>query len=86
VRELENAVERMVALATYSTIDYLDGEEVGATEPLGLKERVDAYERGLILAELKRAGWNRSEAARRLKIGRVTLLDKLKRHNVSEEE
>jgi two-component system response regulator HydG len=86
VRELENTVERMLALATGSTIDDLSGEEVGVTEPLGLKERVDAYERGLILAELKRAGWNRSEAARRLKIGRVTLLDKLKKHNVSEEE
>jgi two-component system response regulator HydG len=86
VRELENAVERMVALATDGTIDDIEGEMVGVTEPLGLKERVDAYERGLILAELKRAGWNRSEAARRLKVGRVTLLDKLKKHNVSEEE
>jgi two-component system, NtrC family, response regulator HydG len=86
VRELENAVERMVALATDSTIDDSGGAEVGATDPLGLKERVDAYERGLILAELKHSGWNRSEAARRLKIGRVTLLDKLKKHNVSEEE
>jgi two-component system, NtrC family, response regulator HydG len=86
VRELENAVERMLALATSSTIDDIEGGAVGVSEPLGLKERVDAYERGLILAELKRAGWNRSEAARRLKIGRVTLLDKLKKHNVSEEE
>ena len=69
VRELENAVERLVALASGSNIDDVEGEQVGVTEPLGLKERVDAYERGLILAELKRAGWNRSEAARRLKIG-----------------
>ncbi len=86
VRELENAVERMVALASGSTIDDVDSEEPATTEPLGLKERIDAYERGLILGELKRAGWNRSEAARRLKIGRVTLLDKLKKHNLSEGE
>lgn len=85
VRELENAVERLVALATDGYIEDLDGAEVGATEPLGLKERVEAYERGLILAELKRCGWNRSEAARRLKIGRVTLLDKLKKYRLSED-
>jgi two-component system response regulator HydG len=88
VRELENAVERLVALATDEVIDLLDGDGGGeprAAEPLGLKERVEAYERGLIRGELERTGWNRSEAARRLQIGRVTLLDKMKKYGFSEE-
>ncbi|MCK6550362.1 sigma-54 dependent transcriptional regulator [Myxococcota bacterium] len=84
VRELENAVERLVALSTTSEV-VDDLEDAGVTEPargLGLKERVEAYERGLILAELERTGWNKSETARRLDIARVTLLDKLKKYGL----
>jgi two-component system response regulator HydG len=84
VRELENAVERLVALSTTSEV-VDDLEEPGPTEPargLGLRERVEAYERGLILAELERNGWNKSETARRLDIARVTLLDKLKKYGL----
>ncbi|MEQ9543410.1 MAG: sigma-54 dependent transcriptional regulator, partial [Deltaproteobacteria bacterium] len=85
VRELENEVERLVALASDDLIEDL-GVDTGAETPLTLKARVDAYERGLILAELERTGWNRSEAARALGVGRVTLLDKLKRYGLSPEE
>jgi two-component system, NtrC family, response regulator HydG len=89
VRELSNLIERAVALAPEDgRIDSLDlpGGETTADasgEGLGLKERVDAFERGLILEELRRCSGNRSEAARRLRIGRVTLLDKLKRHGIT---
>ena len=48
----------------------------------GLKERVEAYERGLILDALRLAGGNRSEAARRLGIGRATLHDKLRKYGL----
>ncbi|NMO19730.1 sigma-54-dependent Fis family transcriptional regulator [Pyxidicoccus fallax] len=48
----------------------------------GLKERVEAYERGLILDALRIAGGNRSEAARRLGIGRATLHDKLRKYGL----
>ena len=82
VRELENTVERMVALSGGGLLDEdeLQEQEPSLDDPLGLKERVEAFERGLIREELRRCGGNRSEAARQLKIGRVTLLDKIKKY------
>ncbi|ABF92094.1 sigma-54 dependent DNA-binding reponse regulator [Myxococcus xanthus DK 1622] len=50
----------------------------------GLKERVEAYERGLVLDALRIAGGNRSEAARRLGIGRATLHDKLRKYGLDD--
>ncbi|MCA9552358.1 MAG: sigma-54-dependent Fis family transcriptional regulator [Myxococcales bacterium] len=83
VRELENAVERLVALSSGDTID--DLEPTGDAPPaLTLKQRVEAYERGLIVGTLQETGGNRSEAARRLGVGRVTLLDKLKKYGLAE--
>jgi len=87
VRELEHAIERMVALSPDGTLDLalLPG---GATAPspteLDLKSRVDAFERGLIVDALKAAGGNRSEAARRMGIARVTLYEKLAKHGLQD--
>lgn len=90
VRELEHTVERMVALGAGPVIDDdpfdptgTTGAAEGARHPIGLKERVAAFERGLIAEELERCGGNRSETARRLGVSRVTLLDKLKRYGLS---
>ncbi|WP_224242285.1 sigma-54-dependent transcriptional regulator [Hyalangium gracile] len=58
------------------------GREPTASASLGLKERVEAYERGLILDAMRLAGGNRSEAARRLGIGRATLHDKLRKYGM----
>ena len=83
VRELENRVEQLVALSGGGVISEeieFQGQGPAPSSPLGLRDRVEAFERGLILEELKRCGGNRSEAARRLKIGRVTLLDKLRKY------
>lgn len=82
VRELENTIERMVALSDGTHIGEL-GEDAAAL-PLGLKERVEAFERGLIVEALRAAGGNRSEAARRLGVQRVTLLDKLKKYGLDQ--
>jgi len=86
VRELEHRVERLVALSPGGEIGAAELEEAdaaGAQAPrLGLRERVEAFEKGLIATELRRCGGNRSEAARRLGIGRVTLLDKLKKYGL----
>ena len=57
------------------------GPDAGDAD-LGLKQRVEAFERGLVVAELRRCGGNKSEAARRLGIGRVTLLDKIKKYGI----
>ncbi|WP_224248390.1 helix-turn-helix domain-containing protein [Hyalangium gracile] len=47
-----------------------------------LREQVAAFERSLIARALEEAGGNQSEAARRLGLTRVTLIDKLKRHGL----
>jgi len=84
VRELENAMERWVALSPPEGLDPAllpgaSGAEADAGPPLSLRERVEAYERGLVVEALRGAGGNRSEAARRLGISRVTLHDKLRK-------
>jgi len=58
------------------------GEPPDGASGAGLKERVEAYERGLILDALRIAGGNRSEASRRLGIGRATLHDKLRKYGL----
>ncbi len=57
----------------------------GAT-PLELKERMDAYERGLILSALETTKGNRSLAARTLGINRATLHGKLRKYGLTEGE
>jgi DNA-binding NtrC family response regulator len=91
VRELENALESLVALSPPDGLDLSllpFGQEAapapaGEDGPLGLKGRVEAYERGLVVEALRNARGNRSEAARRLGISRVTLHDKLKKYGLS---
>ncbi|ACG72115.1 two component, sigma54 specific, transcriptional regulator, Fis family [Anaeromyxobacter sp. K] len=93
VRELENAIEGLVALSPPDGLDLslLPGEpaagspEAPAAEsaPLPLKQRVEAYERGLIVDALRAAHGNRSEAARRLGMSRVTLHDKLRKYGLA---
>ena len=82
VRELENAIEMLVALSHMGELDttLLPGTADARPIGLGLKERMDAYERGLVVEALRQAKNSRAEAARILGISRVTLYDKLKKH------
>jgi two-component system response regulator HydG len=85
VRQLEHRIERLVALSAGGLIsEEPGGQETSkaADEGFGLKERVEAFERGLLLQALREYGGNRSETARRLGIGRVTLLDKMKKYGI----
>ncbi len=84
VRELENAVESLVALSSDGTIDPALLPGGASPEPIeaGLKERVDAYERGLIVQALRACNGNRTEAAKRLGIGRATLHEKLHKRGI----
>jgi DNA-binding NtrC family response regulator len=89
VRELENAVESLVALSPPAGLDAAllpapAGAETGP--PLSLRRRVEAYERGLLVEALREARGNRSEAARRLGVSRVTLHDKLAKYGVARED
>ena len=90
VRELENAVARLLALSEGGELgpEALLGLTPGAESPPTtggtgpLREQVAAFERSLIARVLEETGGNQSEAARRLGLTRVTLIDKLKRHGL----
>jgi len=90
VRELENAIESMVALSVDGELDLSGLSHLGAAPTgapsLTLKQRVEAYERGLIVEALRAAKHNRSEAARVLGISRVTLHDKLGKYGLARRE
>jgi DNA-binding NtrC family response regulator len=88
VRELENLIERLVVLASpksFITYDDLPAV-VFCTEILGVEifEETDlrnarkSFEKRYILNVLKQVNWNRSGAARHMKIHRNTLLQKMK--------
>jgi transcriptional regulator with PAS, ATPase and Fis domain len=94
VRQLENAVERAVALSAGRTqIDVGDlptevqkAQETALTSAVTLPEDgldLDAFiadiERDLIQRSLERTGGNKGKAARLLNLKRTTLVEKLKR-------
>jgi two-component system response regulator PilR (NtrC family) len=94
VRQLENAVERAVALSSgRSEIDITDlPPEVQASPQatatpfvdfpdngLDLSAYLSSIERDLIQRSLERTGGNRNKAAELLRIKRTTLVEKLKR-------
>ncbi|MCC6622365.1 MAG: sigma-54-dependent Fis family transcriptional regulator [Deltaproteobacteria bacterium] len=89
VRELENTIGRLVALSDGGLIDIDALGDPGAPrgpEPAptdgpapGLRQQLEALERRLIGDALAAAGGNKAEAARRLGMSRVTLLDRMKR-------
>jgi two-component system response regulator HydG len=91
VRELENAIERLVALSPEGELDLslLPSRAAaprGDGESFGLRERVEAYERGIVVETLKSCRNNRSEAARRLGLSRATLHDKLRKYGLGPAE
>ena len=87
VRELDNWVARATALAATDTITL---EDVATTEApvereasrAGLRAQVEAFEAKLIAETLHATGHNQSEAARRLQVSRVTLIDKLRKYGL----
>jgi two-component system response regulator AtoC len=94
VRQLENAIERAVAVsAGRSQIDVVDlPPEMGRPEPvplatsvalpdegLDLEVFIATIERDLIERSLERTGGNKGQAARLLNLKRTTLVEKLKR-------
>lgn len=97
VRELRNTVERLVILASGSTISATDVERlVGrrAVEPAGLGNLVDcttyeefkqAAERAFLVAKLRAFDWNVSETARALDMPRSNLYKKIERYALTRE-
>jgi two-component system, NtrC family, response regulator HupR/HoxA len=98
VRELENEIRRMVALAKdgeYLTTDALSPPimmarprppRLNGFSPEGatLKEKVESLERQLVGEVLSRHRWNQSRAANELGLSRVGLANKIKRYGLNE--
>ena len=91
VRQLENAVARILALstggeigleafATASSAPTADAE--GPEGMLSLREQLDAVERSLIQRTMTASGGNQSEAARRLGLNRGSLIERLKKYGM----
>ncbi len=88
VRQLENAVARLVALSSGGEIGpaALGAVPARAPDPSGtpeektLWERIDAFERDQIEQALAATGGNQSEAARRLRVSRSAFVDRLKKY------
>jgi len=97
VRELENTIARVVAESDGGELgaDVLaplvasEATPLAAAPPdpanatLPFRDRVAAFERALITEALAAAGDNRAEAARRLGMSRVTMLDRMKRLGIT---
>src|SRR5262249_43196895 len=92
VRELRNVVERLVIMTPDDLIapahlpaPLRTGEAVAldAGGQQSLREAREAFERAYILGELRAHGWNITQTAKGLGIGRVNLWRKLKAYGIS---
>jgi two-component system NtrC family response regulator len=95
IRELRNVIERAVILAGGEPLSVKDfslerddgggapliGNETGTTRT-GIENGLETTEKQMILDALKRAGGNKTEAARLLKISRRRLYSRMKVHNI----
>jgi two-component system response regulator AtoC len=92
VRQLENAVARLVALSigreigleAFAALSAGPAADLPAGAPpegaLSLREQVEAVERSLIGRTMTAVGGNQSEAARRLGLSRGSLIERLKKY------
>jgi DNA-binding NtrC family response regulator len=93
IRQLENTIARCVALATARTVgreallapsDNADNESNDSgDEAPSFREQVEAFERNLIRKALQACGGNQSHAARRLRLNRATLYDRLRKYGLT---
>lgn len=98
VRQLENAIARMVALSSTGDLgaeafttppprgagdDDVEEGPSGVGDGATLREQLDALERNLIVKTLAATGGNQSEAARRLGVGRTSFIDRLKKYGLA---
>ena len=98
VRDLKNIVERSVLMCEsggHVMPEHLP-EELGVAIPSSdediqinlsgtLRETVEKYEAKVLEKKLQECGWNQSQAARELEIGRRTLIDKINRYGINKQ-
>ena len=87
IRELENVIERAIIMADEDTpigVEDLPSDiAVGQVESPKPMDEVRELEREILIRALRECDWNRSQAARRLGIGRRTLYDRMSRYGIS---
>jgi len=92
IRELENAIEGAVIMATTEIINKWDipngikftVSDVKKTEEISLKSVIELPEKEHIISVLNECRWNRNKAAATLGINRTTLYNKMKKYKISE--
>ena len=98
VRELENVIKRLTILCDDEVVAVDDlpehiphkGRAVRVVEEdflekgVTLHEAVEDYEKRLILGALERSDWVKTKAAKLLNINRTTLVEKIKKQNLTE--
>jgi two-component system NtrC family response regulator len=97
VRELENLIERLVVMSRSNEIGVTDlpasiwqgngipeGRKLPSIETRG-SEGLEAVERELIVQTLREFNWNKTRAARQLRISRKTLLYRISKYNIVRE-
>jgi len=97
VRQLENCVARLVALSGGAEIGSEAFDDVSAAAEghavaahrdaadtsLSLREQVDTFERSIVTRAMAAASGNQSEAARRLRMSRSALIDRIRKYGLS---
>ena len=98
VRELENVIKRLTILCDDEVVTVNDlpehiphkGKAVRVVDEdlfekgVTLHDAVEDYEKKLILNALERSDWVKTKAAKLLNINRTTLVEKIKKQNLSE--
>jgi DNA-binding NtrC family response regulator len=98
IRELENVIKRITVLCDSQVVGFDDlpehiqqdsrsiqpAEEDILEEGLTLDEAVKDYEKRLILEALEKSDWVKTKAAKLLNINRTTLVEKIKKQNLTE--
>ncbi|MBN1419708.1 MAG: sigma 54-interacting transcriptional regulator [Planctomycetes bacterium] len=89
IRELENAIEHAFVICGNATIsaedlpaDILDGSARLRSPAEPAADDRGARERAELVDALERAGWNRTEAARRLGVSRATVWARMRKHGI----
>lgn len=100
VRELENTIERLVILRPGQKVLKEDLPEKFTElnnayfsksifnipdNGISLKNLVDEFENSLIIRALNKTNWNKNRAATLLRLNRTTLVEKLKKRNLTKE-
>ena len=98
VRDLKNIVERSVLMCEngghilpehlpdeLGPSNQSNGESIHINMAGTLRETIESYEAKVLEQKLEECGWNQSQAARELEIGRRTLIDKINRYGINKQ-